>query len=65
MTATDGVGRESFGALGDLPAFALAYAFDDDDDPSEVTVFPDAAEDVVTRWLTVDKEHAVPLEDVR
>ena len=48
-----------------LPTFDLEYLFDDDEDPSEVTVFVDNAADLSTNWITIDAAHTVPLEDVR
>jgi hypothetical protein len=42
------------------------YLYDDDARPNEVTVFPAAAEeDLVTEWLTVCVDDAIPLEQVR
>jgi len=52
-------------ALHELPDFDLEYLFDDDDDPSEVTVFVDNAAALSTNWITVDADHAVALEEVR
>lgn len=52
--------------LESLPTFALTCRYDDVDDPAELTVFPATADDErPTTWLTVDVEHAVPLETVR
>ncbi|MFC4358650.1 hypothetical protein ACFO0N_11935 [Halobium salinum] len=49
-----------------LPHFDLECLFDDEDDPSEVTVVSCRDEDdLLTTWLTVDSDTAVPLEDVR
>lgn len=49
------------------PSFELASTVDDPDDPGEVTVFPADADDesLVTTWISVDPDGAVPLEDVR
>lgn len=48
------------------PEFECSYLFDDSDDPSEVTVYLDAADvDLMTSWITADCETAVPLEDAR
>jgi hypothetical protein len=53
-------------ALDAFPEFDLAYLFDDPDDPREVTVFSDAAgDDITTTWITIDAEHAVPIEQAR
>jgi hypothetical protein len=51
--------------LEELPQFALEYLFDDDDDPTEVTIFADDPEALSTQWITIDRAHAVPLEEVR
>jgi hypothetical protein len=51
--------------LEELPEFELEYLFDDDDAPTEVTVFADDPETLSTRWITVDRDYAVPLEEVR
>lgn len=51
--------------LEELPQFDLEYLFDDDESPTEVTVFADDPESLSTRWITVDREFAVPLEEVR
>lgn len=50
--------------LAEYPTFALAYGVDDASCPSEVTVFEPDAEDVSTRWISVDAAHAIPLERV-
>lgn len=49
-----------------LPRFGLSYLYDDEARPNEVTVFPESAEaDLVTEWLTVSVDDAIPLEKVR
>jgi len=49
-----------------LPEFELECMYDDWDDPSEVTIFSTDDEDsLYTAWLTVDREHARALTDVR
>jgi len=49
-----------------LPAFELECMYDDWDDPSEVTVFSTADDDsLYTAWLTVEREHAVSLTEIR
>lgn len=45
------------------PTFELTARFDDAVEPSEVTVFPSAVDDSTTQWLTIDVEHALPLEE--
>lgn len=52
--------------LDELPEFELSYLFDDQDDPTEVTIFiPGVEERSATQWLTIDSSHAVSLETVR
>ena len=51
--------------LEELPQFDLEYLFDDDDNPTEVTIFADDPETLSTQWITVDREVAVPLDEVR
>ena len=51
-------------AYGSYPEFELSCAVDDEAGIGEVTVFPDGeSDDVCTRWISVDLEHAVPLEE--
>jgi len=53
------------GAYGAFPEFELSCAVDDEG-VGEVTVFPAAeSEEVCTRWISVDLDHAVPLEETR
>lgn len=47
-----------------LPSFELEYGLDDPEAPTAVTVFAPDAADVSTAWLSIDADHAVPLEDV-
>lgn len=52
--------------LAAYPRFALCCLFDDRDDPRELTVFParpDAG--LTTEWITIDADHAMPLDAVR
>jgi hypothetical protein len=59
-TTDDGTNLQS------LPRFGLSYLYDDDTRPNEVTVFPESADgNLVTEWLTVGVDDAVPLEKVR
>ncbi|MFB6113977.1 MAG: hypothetical protein ABEJ58_07740 [Halodesulfurarchaeum sp.] len=49
----------------DLPEFELDFHIDEED-PKTVTVFdPSAEETSAARWITIDSEHAVPLETIR
>ncbi|NIQ59519.1 MAG: hypothetical protein GWN85_40480 [Gemmatimonadetes bacterium] len=66
MSATDHRERPVRAPLGRLPEFDLAFLYDDDDDPAEVTVFPARlGDDLATNWITCDVASAVPLESVR
>ncbi|MDZ7702176.1 MAG: hypothetical protein U5J98_09005 [Halobacteriales archaeon] len=66
MSAIDRRERPARAPLARLPEFDLAFLYDDDDDPTEVTVFPARFdEDLATNWITVDVGHAVPLDSVR
>ena len=47
-----------------LPTFGLTYLFDEEIDPETVTVFCDEDDRITTEWMTVDRCHAVALEDV-
>lgn len=65
MSATDSRPRPP-DDLAHLPEFDLAYLFDDEDDPAEVTVFPARfGDDLATNWITMDYRHVVPLDRVR
>jgi len=49
-----------------LPSFELECMYDDWDDPSEVTIFStDEDDSLYTAWLTIDRDTAVSLTDVR
>jgi hypothetical protein len=50
--------------LASYPNFELSCLYDDDDDPSEVTVFP-GKETSTTEWVTADVDSAVSLDEVR
>lgn len=47
-----------------LPKFDLTYLTDDEEEPSEVTVFPKSDENFVSTWITIDIDHTVPLDEV-
>lgn len=66
MSATDHREPPVTPGLAELPEFDLAFLYDDEDDPAEVTVFPARfGEDLATNWITIDFPHAVPLDRVR
>ncbi|NHX35879.1 MULTISPECIES: DUF7511 domain-containing protein [Halolamina] len=50
--------------LGSYPDFGLSCRYDDDDDPSEVTLFP-GEEMSTTEWVTADLDSAVSLDEIR
>lgn len=52
------------GALDALPTFALSFGVDDDDAPTQVTVYADDIDEIATHWITIDAAHAVPLDTV-
>lgn len=49
------------------PEFALGFDVDDPENPAELTVYPEHAGDdeLVTTWISVDAEDAVPLDAMR
>lgn len=51
--------------LNEFPRFDLEYLYDDDESPTEVTVFVDDPAALSTNWITADVDHAVPLDEVR
>lgn len=65
MSAIEHANTTGSSALDELPEFELTYRFDDEEDPQEVTLFLEGDEELATRWLTVDRGHAVPLESVQ
>lgn len=62
MSAIEPPERNENGTLEELPQFDYDYLYDDEDDPSEVTIFADEVEELSTNWITIDERHAVPLE---
>jgi hypothetical protein len=58
---------EARGTFARYPQYDLTWAVDDADEPTEVTVFVDGDEEnwdaALTNWLTIDVEHAVPLDE--
>ncbi|WP_144426085.1 hypothetical protein [Halanaeroarchaeum sulfurireducens] len=52
--------------LDELPEFELCYLFDDQEDPTEVTIFRSGVDERnATRWLTIDSDHAVSIEEIQ
>ncbi|QKY19721.1 hypothetical protein B4589_004745 [Halolamina sp. CBA1230] len=50
--------------LASYPDFGLSCLYDDDENPSEVTVFP-GEEMSTTEWVTADVDSAVSLDELR
>ena len=66
MSATEEAAPEPAVELEELPRFDLSYLFDSQDEPTEVTVFPETDDfDISTNWITVDVDCAVPLDSIR
>lgn len=66
MSAIEGAAPEGAIDLEEFPRFELSYLFDSEDEPTEVTVFPESDDhDISTNWITVAVEAAVPLDEVR
>lgn len=67
MSAVDVECTVAAGGRCEFPEFDLCTQVDEEDDPSEVTVFPGDADEVAlpTTWLTVDADSAIPLTDAR
>lgn len=48
------------------PAFIeLAYLLDDEEAPTELTIYPPRAEDITTCWLSADLDAVIPLDEAR
>lgn len=66
MSAIEGSTPTDGAVLDELPEFELTYLYDDEEDPTEVTIFEgNSVEDLTTRWLTMDYHHTVALDSVR
>lgn len=63
-TAADGPDQPER-ATSDRPQFELDFLVDDEVDPTELTVFSPADDDITTHWISIDFECAVPIEAVR
>ncbi|GAB6861185.1 hypothetical protein ACFR97_14045 [Haloplanus litoreus] len=44
------------------PAITLAWAFNDQDAPSEITIF-DPQNEITTHWITIDKDYVYDLDE--
>lgn len=52
--------------LASYPDYVLNCLYDDDEDPSEITVFPgEEGEMSTTEWITADMETAVALNEIQ
>lgn len=47
-----------------FPSFELTYIFDDEENPTKVTVFSKLDDDIETGWISIDADHAIDLADV-
>lgn len=66
MSAVEGAASDSAIDLEELPRFELSYLFDREDEPTEVTVFPESNDfDISTNWISVAVDAAVPLDQIR
>lgn len=48
-----------------FPQFGLEWLYDNRMRPEEVTILDRATSDISTHWITIDVEHAVPVEEIR
>lgn len=52
--------------LASYPDYVLSCLYDDENDPSEVTVFPgEEGTRSTTEWITADVESAVAIDELR
>lgn len=59
------VGDASRTARDEFPRFELSYLYDSEDQPTEVTIYPESNEyDISTNWLTVDLDAAIPIDQI-
>ncbi|MFW5905225.1 MAG: DUF7511 domain-containing protein [archaeon] len=66
MSAIGQIDDTNSAELDELPEFELCFLFDDQEDPEQVTIFrPGVDERSATRWLTIDSDHAVSLDQIR
>lgn len=57
MNASDNESRSA-----EHPRHTLRWAYDDEEHPTEVTVF-DPGADITTHWITIDKESVWKLDE--
>lgn len=46
----------------ELPSVTLSWAFNDADEPTQVTIF-DSDDEITTHWITMDEEYVCDLLD--
>ena len=46
----------------ELPNGTLSWAFDDEDAPTEITIF-DPQNEITTRWIAIDKDYVCDLNE--
>lgn len=66
MSAIEPIDPEDGSDRQELPEFELEYLFDDDEDPTTVTVFTgdEESEDILTSWITIEEQYTIPLDEV-
>ena len=52
-------------ALTEEPNFELECLYDDMDNPEEVTIFTPDGEATASEWITVDRDSAVAVTEIR
>lgn len=66
MKTTDYTEPTDTAPLETLPTFAVDYFVDDRERPSRVMLMPRALEPGSSdQWVSIDADHAVPLDEVR
>jgi hypothetical protein len=59
-------GTQPGGLLGSYPEYVLNCRYDDEEDPSEITVFPGNEDEIsTTEWITADTESSLALDEIR
>lgn len=53
------------GELNEQPDFELECLFDDMEEPTELTIFTPEGEATASEWITVDRQSAVPVTQLR
>lgn len=65
MTAEEGHQQYGPEPLSEYPDVDLDWAYNDTDNPSELTIFDPATPHVATAWITVDTESCRSLDRAR